>query len=275
MRVSIPILLSSVVFLSSPARARTVAVLEYRAGTSAASDVPGRIAKLLARKTNFRVLSPNDCRRRYGAGLDAAVAACAGEATCVSRLARRLRADEVLLVGITELGNVILDLVRIDARHGRVVARTGLTTTPSVRIPSSKLLGALKKLLPAEAFIRYGAVRIECNLKGASVTIDDKSVGLTPIVGPVRLRAPARHRIRIARKGYATFTASFFVPPEATITVKAQLVPFRASAPVYRKWWFWTALAGTVAATAAGIAGFLVWRHNSQVQPTRVRVSFP
>ena len=145
----------------------------------------------------------------------------------------------------------------------------------SQRISSLALFEALRQLLPPKVFIQYGAVRIRCNVAGATVTIDGKVRGKTPIVGPIRLRAPARHRVRVGKKGYVPFGATLFVPPRATITVKAQLVPVGLSVPAYKKWWFWTAIAGSVAVTAAGIVGFLVWRHNAAEQPTRVQVFVP
>ncbi len=256
----------------SPDQGRTVAVLEYRSGVSAARDISTRMTKLLAKKTGLNVIGPTDARQELGSGVDAQVARCEGKPRCIARIGRRLHAREVILIGLTQLGNIIIDLARIDSRSGRILSRIALTQPSDERISSDRLLGALRQLLPREDFIQHGAIRVHCNLAGARVRIGGKDRGKTPLLGSVRVLAPAKYRIEVRKKGYASFVAAFFVPPKATITVKANLVPLGAAKgpPVYKKWWFWTALGGGAAALITGaVVGVIFW-HNAKTQDTEV-----
>ena len=251
---------------------RTVAVLEYRAGVTAVPNITTRLAKLLARKTGLKVLGPTDARQALGSNVDEQVAHCEGKPRCIARIGRRLHADEVILVGLTQLGNVIIDLARIKSSSGRILSRIALTQPPDERISSDRLLGALRQLLPRSDFIQHGRIRVLCNLPGAKVEIGGKPRGTTPLLGGLEVLAPAKYNIKVRKKGYTTFVAAFFVPPKATITVKATLVPLakKQGKPLYKKWWFWTALgAGTAALITGAVVGVVSW-HNAKTQPTDV-----
>ena len=255
-----------------PAPNRTLAVLEYRAGVTAVPNITTRLAKILARKTGLKVLGPTDARRALGSNVDEQVAHCEGKPSCIARIGRRLHADEVILVGLTQLGNVIIDLARIRTRSGRILTRIALTQPPDERISSDRLLGALRQLLPRSDFIQHGRIRILCNLSGARVEVGGKRRGTTPLLGALEVLAPAKYNVKVHKKGYTTFVADFFVPPKATITVKATLVPLakKRGKPLYKKWWFWTALgAGTAALITGAVVGVVSW-HNAKTQPTDV-----
>jgi len=43
----------------------------------------------------------------YGDHLDQALVRCAGDAACIAKIGQKLAAAEVILVGISELGDVI------------------------------------------------------------------------------------------------------------------------------------------------------------------------
>ncbi len=283
--IHVALLVSSAVFLASPMAwaghkampGRTVAVLEYRAGVTAVPNITKRLSKLLAKKTGLNVLGPTDARQRLGSNVDGRVAQCEGNPHCIARIGRRLHASEVILVGLTQLGNVIIDLARIQSNSGKILTRIALTQSPDEHISSDRLLGALRQLLPRSDFLQHGKIRVLCNLPGAEVFIGGKSHGTTPLLGPVEVLAPAKYAIKVKKKGYTTFVAAFFVPPKATITVKANLVPLsgHTGKPVYKKWWFWTALgAGTAALIAGAVVGAVTW-HNAKTQPTEVTIELP
>ena len=60
--------------------------------------------------------------------------------------------------------------------------------------------------------------------------------------------------MRVSAAGYLPFRATLHVPPDATIQVDARLPKIPpAMVPTYKRWWFWTAIAVSVAA-AAGLA---------------------
>jgi len=261
----------------SKPRRRSIAVLEFRAGVQAAPQVTERLVKLLQRKSALRVLTLSDARQQLGSSIDSKVAHCEGKPRCIAAIGRRLHVDEVLLVGLTQLGNVIVDIVRVQARTGRILNRIALTSPVDERIPSQRLYGALRQLLPRSDFLRYGAIRVRCNIQGAQVIVGHKIYGKTPIIAPLRVRAPNDYQISVSKKGYMSFKASFHVPPRATITANANLVPLLTAShvPVYKKWWFWTAIGGgTAVAVAATVAGILLWQ-KSRSHPSVVEVELP
>src|SRR5262249_61918212 len=61
---------------------RSIAVLEFRGGTTAVKNAAARLATILKRATSRRVVDPVEARRLAGAGLDAEVARCGGDAVC-------------------------------------------------------------------------------------------------------------------------------------------------------------------------------------------------
>lgn len=255
---------------------RSIAVVEYRAGVKEAPRITDRLSGLLRKKTALNVLDPAEGRQRLGSGLDAAVADCGGQPGCVARVGRKLNVDEILLVGLTRLGDVIVALARIQTQTGRVLSRIGLTKPPGKKLSAGELFKALKQLLPAKDFVRYGTIRIRSNVAGAQIRIGGKDYGTTPLDKPLRVKAPKAYTIRLQRKGYMTFSADLKVPPDGDITVDAKLIPKGAGpqTPVYKKWWFWTAIGGTVVAAVAGtVVGVVLWQ-RSRSQPAEVTINW-
>ena len=267
--------------LASPAHGKppkktTIAVLEYRAGVQSSANITDQVVKLLKKKTSYKVVDIDEAKQRLGSRIEGDVADCAGEAACMARVGRKLKVDEVLLVGLTRLGDVIVALSRILTKNSKVAGRVGMSLTEGVGLPTKKLLKSLKQLLPSQAFKRYGWIRVKSNETGATITIGKKVYGQTPLDRPLKMKAPANYTITVAKKGFMTFQANLQVPPDATITVNARLMPKGAGAgpPIYKKWWFWTALGGSVAAAIAGtVAGVLLWQ-NSKSQPAKVVVTW-
>ena len=76
---------------------RRVAVLEYRAGTRALPRLGSQLAGLLSRLTALKIAGPEDARRSVS-GIDAELAACAGEAerrACGGRISTYESAEKV------------------------------------------------------------------------------------------------------------------------------------------------------------------------------------
>lgn len=245
---------------------RTIAVLEFRAGAEGATDVALRLAMILRQLTAFEVIDPDDARRITGARVDAALARCSGDAECVAKLGARLGADEVIVVGVSEFGDLILALQRVDVARARVLSRVAESLERDAEPDDAALEGYLRRLLPPHAFLRYGRVVIRTNVEGAKVWLGGKLFGMTPL-GPLQVEAPAKLDVRIAKAGYLDFRARIEVPPEATIEVRPTLVRDRGPA-WYEKWWVWAIAGGLV--VGAGVTGaILLWP-----EPTSVPVVF-
>jgi len=239
----------------SRAETRTLAVIEFRAGVSAGRTVAPTMAARIRSLTANRVIGPADARRRLGAGLQAIIADCKGEPACIARIGTKLGAQEVILVGLSQLGDLILAIQRIEVRSGTVLARLADSFSPRRRIRRSAVDGYLRRLLPPEDFLRYGTIIVRSDTDGDSVLLDGVAQGVTPL-SPIRVPAPARYTVRIKRPNYNDFITRLHVLPEASVEVRPTLT---AKGPGhqrwYQKWWVWAIVGGVVAggATAAAV----------------------
>ena len=258
-------LATSTALAEGPAR-RTVAVLEYRAGAGGLQGVGERLAARLAHAAALQVLGPQECRRRAGAGIDADLARCAGAASCTGRLGRLIGAQEVLLVGVSQLGDLVLAIQRIDAGSGVVLGRLATSLSASEEPSDEQLLGWLQQLFPPDAFLRFGTIKILANLDGAQVRIDGAERGRTPLKEPLAVSAPAEHHVLIDKPGFVPFDARLDVPPDATVEVRAQLVSKAEQPPWYKRWYVWAVIGGAAVVAGAGVAIY----YGTRVDPTPV-----
>ncbi len=244
---------------------RTLAVFEYRAGSAALPGIDGRVTALLRRHTSLTLIDGDAARKAYGARLDAAVVACAGEADCVAAIGAKVGAVEVLLVGVSEFGDVILTLQRIDVKKRKVAMRIAEALAEDAAPDDDALIGYLKRVMPERDFLQFGTIRITANLVGAEVLLGKDTRGETPI-DPIQVRAPATYDIRLTKAGYTPFSARVAVPPDGEVQVDARLTRAGGGGAWYTKWWV-AAIAGVVVAGGVGL-GFLA----AQDDPTSVPV---
>ncbi len=230
---------------------RTVLVLEYRAGSSALPGVATRVVAAMTRQTSLAVLDHDQTRAMYGDRLDQVLVRCAGEAVCVSKIGQKLQAAEVILVGVSELGDVILTMQRIDVGARTVVSRVADSLAAGAAPSDAQLAGYATRLLPPSDFLRFGVIDIVANLAGAAVTVGGKPRGLTPIAA-LRLHAPATYDVRVEKPGYQPFTTKVALPPEGAIRVEAELS--RRGGTAWYQHWYVLAAAGIVVAGAGGTA---------------------
>ncbi|MCC6746281.1 MAG: PEGA domain-containing protein [Deltaproteobacteria bacterium] len=239
------------------ASGRTIAVLEYRAGVRGGERLASAMASQLARSTANVALDPQEARRRFGPALEAEVARCKGLPACVAALGARLGAQEVILVGVSQLGDLILAIQRIAVPSGRVLARMADSAAPSHVFTADVLLGYLQQLLPPDDFRRYGRIAVRSDVAGDLVLLNGRRQGRTPL-SPLVVPAPGRYTIRVRRPGHLDFVARLDVLPEAAVEVTPSLP--RAGAPPprwYQHWWVWAIVGGVVAsgATTAAVLG--------------------
>lgn len=238
---------------AAQARKRSIAVLEFRQGVSALPWFADRMAKRLRHLTGLRVLGPTGARQKLGDQVDTFVARCQGQPRCVAAIGRKLRVSEVILVGMSSLGDVIIQITRVKVSTRRVLGSVGHTMPPMSKLSVKKLDGLLRRLMPRRDFIRYGFIRVRSNRRGAQVFLNKKKHGLTPLKGRIRVKAPSAHHVKVSKRGFVDFSADLRVPPDGTVTVNAVLPPIpKQVTPYYKKWWFWTVIASSVV-TIAGL----------------------
>ena len=134
----------------------------------------------------------------------------------------------------------------------------------------------------AELKSKLGQLKIECPTSGASVELDGRPLGITPMPAPI-WTMPGRHRITLRHPQYTTTTATVDVvagqtqaitqklglalvtpspaPPPIPV-VETATIPQLVAAPAganpqglaaRQKWYFWAAAGATVALTTGAI----------------------
>ena len=103
-----------------------------------------------------------------------------------------------------------------------------------------------------------GRLVVRANVADAEVWLDEGAVGRAPVEQQL---APGMHQLRVTRAGFSAWTTSVELHPDEVLEQTALLVPEppppAPETPVYKRWWFWTAVggavvAGTVTALALG-----------------------
>jgi len=243
---------------------RKVVVLEYRNGSSALRGIANTIVTTLGKQTSLQLLGPDQTRTVYGEHLDQVLAKCAGEAECVAKIGQKVGAAEVILVGVSELGDVILTMQRIDVTARSVSARIADSLASGAQPTAPQLDGYLARLLPPSDFLRFGVIDIIATETGANVTIGGKPAGLTPIQ-PLRLHAPSTYDIRVEKSGFVPYSTQVQLPPDAEIKVDARLS--RRVAPAWYQHWYVVAGLGLLVAGAAGTTIYFATRDTGGTVP--------
>jgi len=249
----------------------TIAVLEYRAGVAELPDLADRLVELLRTKSNSDVLSPQDCRRMLGSGLDALVSECKEDVACFARLGKKLGASEILFIGMTEFGTVLINLQRILVAEQKTAGSVDLDLKLGGSLTKLQIYQLLRRIYPEEAFRRYGTLDINSNQKGAIVRLDSRTVGQTPLA-PLKLEAPRKYSIQLSKAGFVPFQATVDLVPNARLRLDAQLAPVGAAPEGvwYKKWWVIALATGVVIA-----AGGTVWYLSQPPSTVPATVIFP
>jgi hypothetical protein len=241
---------------------RKVVVLEYRSGSSSLVGIGTQLATEIGKQTSLDVLGPAQAKAVFGEQLDQAVVKCGGAAECVAKIGEKLGAADILLIGVSEMGDVLLTMQRIDVASKSVSVRTSDSLTSSAPPSEEQISQYIHRLLPPTDFLRFGTIEIVANQTGARVKVGGKERGVTPIA-PLRLEAPASYAIRIEKSGFVPFSTKVKLPPDGTLRVEAEL-SVRGSKAWYQRWWVVAGL-GLVITGAAGTTIYFATREEEKL----------
>ncbi len=187
---------------------------------------------------------------------------CTGEEKCLSAIGKRLGVDYVVTGTVGSLGdNFVLNIKAVEVTTGKSqkIQSPPLKGTPDELIEGVRV-AAYSLLAPDQL---HGAVQIQSDLVGASVTLDDKSLGKTPLPGNgVVAKLPlGKHKLRVEAKGYDVFDKDIEVHFQKVSPVIVRLLPSNETigtgrtivqerSPIYTKTWF--LIATGVGAVALG-----------------------
>lgn len=245
----------AVLLTTATASARPViAVLEYRANAKGALGLGQRFSQLLSRSVAADIVELDEARRRLGTKLDADVARCGNQLHCLAAIGNTLGASEVLLIGVSQLGDVVVSLQRIDTARGELSGRLAESLSSADEPSDAELMGWLKRLFPPDYFLRYGEITIAANVDDAKVTLNGIDRGRTPLERGLKMRAPATYRLRVEREGYVPFEARIDLVPEGKMEVRATLQRLQKETPVYKRWYLWASVGAVAVIAGAGVA---------------------
>lgn len=199
---------------------------------------------------------------------------CGAQDTCLAEVGKQLGSDLVVSGNVAALGDsYIVDIKVVDVATGEQVRR--IQSDP-LRGEPDELIGAVRvaayRLLAPEEL--HGSIMVLTNLVGATVSLDERPVGITPLPGPLVDLPLGTHRLRVAADGYEPFDEAVQVRFQKTSQVLVKLVVENAgpNAPLaldmpgvaqarpapqrwYQSTWFLVG-AGVTAAVIGGYAGY-------------------
>jgi hypothetical protein len=188
------------------------------------------------------------------------LAGCTGDPSCLSPLAKLLKATRVVTGNVGGLADsyvVNLKLVETDGRELRRVTVT-LHGSPEELIDEIRI--AAIRLVTPEKLV--GNIAVLSDVPDATVNLDGNNVGLTPLAGALAGLSVGVHKLSVTREGFSPFAEEVPVRFEKTtqVVVRQSATTARArramraagEKPIYTRWWFWGAMA--VSAVATGLA---------------------
>ena len=161
--------------------------------------------------------------------------------------------DEVLLVAMSQLGDLVLNLQRVDVASGRATGAPISAVVPMRgEIDAGQIDGWLKQLYAPTVFKRYGYIAVVANVDGAVVTINGQVRGETPLDGRIKVAAAKSYRVSLTKPGRVSFAARIDVVADSTVEVRAEMPELHGSVPWYKRWYPWAILGAVVAGGAVG-----------------------
>jgi hypothetical protein len=200
---------------------------------------------------------------------------CTGEEKCLAAIGKRLGVDLVVTGTVGSLGdNYVLNIKVVDVATGKSqkMQSDPLRGSPDDLIEGVRV-AAYKLLAPDQL---HGAVQIQSDIIGASVAIDGKDIGKTPLPdqGVINKLALGKHTLRVESKGYDVFEQPIEVHFQKVSPVLVKLLPSDVVIgtgkivrverdPLYERPWFIAAVAvGAVVLT--GVVSHYATQGNCQ-----------
>jgi hypothetical protein len=138
-------------------------------------------------------------------GKDRKLRECTGEDKCLTAIGAKVGVDVVVTGSVAALGDsYILNIKAVDVKTGKQLRR--IETDP-LRGSPDELIDAVRvaaySLLAPDQL--YGSIVVLSDLVGATVTLDGKAVGKTPLPGALAKQPLGKHTLRVEAKGYIAF----------------------------------------------------------------------
>jgi hypothetical protein len=238
-----------------------LAVLDFALAGSAHPDLArvlsdAAAAGAAAAAPDHQVLSQGEVVALLGLERTRQLLGCADDQGCMADLAGALDSDRLLAGSLTILERTSLLSGRLlDVKRSRTLARASATLLDATE---AELVDAARRLaheaLTGKRLDTSGVVRLTVDRPGATVTLDGKAAGQTPLQGTIRvLEGP--HAITVQKPGYVRWSTTVSVAAGQTVPVEVDLIPIQLLGEQARSrlWsWGWVATGVACAAAASG-----------------------
>ncbi|MGE0547290.1 MAG: PEGA domain-containing protein [Kofleriaceae bacterium] len=236
-------------------------------------DALGIDAELVARlETLFRMeldrlaKKPLPGRREIERAITAEQRECTGEDRCLTAIGKKLGVDVVLAGTVGAMGtNYVLNIKAVNVATGKQLQR--IQSDPLRGSPDELIEGvrvAAYKLLAPDQL--HGSIQIQTDLVGATVELDGRALGKTPLpnLGVLSKQALGDHTLKVQAPGYAPFQDIVNVHFQKVSQVVVRLLPSTQvigtgkvvrseHQPFYTKTWFIVGVGVAAIAIGAGI----------------------
>lgn len=235
-----------------------LAVLDFTLAGSAHPDLARVLADAAARGAEgkeHQVITQGEVSALLGLERMRQIVGCEDRA-CLADVAGALDAERLVSGSLTILERTSLLTVRvIETRTART---TGRATGTLLDATEKELVDAARRLaheaLTGKKLDTSGVLRIAVDRPGASVTLDGKEIGQSPLREKPRvLEGP--HAVTVQKQGFVRWSSTIAVPAGAEVPVEVQLVPVQLMGEQARSrlWtWGWVSAGVAVAGAAAG-----------------------
>jgi hypothetical protein len=198
---------------------------------------------------------------------------CTASPECLLPLLRAFKAKGVIAGNVGGLADSYVVNLKLVGEDGREIRRVAATLRGSPEELIDEIRVAAVRLVAPEQLT--GAIEILSDVPGATVTIDGKDVGQTPLLGPIDKIAAGVHKVTVTREGFSSFEEEVPVAFEKTqqVVVRQSAVSKAAQRrerrrragelPIYSHWYVWTGVAAGAIVTGL-LIGFLVPKQHAK-----------
>jgi hypothetical protein len=258
--------------------AHRLAVLDFSLAGSAHPDLARVLADAAAvgaaASSEYQVLSQGEVVALLGHERTRQMLGCADDQGCMTELAGALDSDRLLAGSLTILERTSLLTVRLlDVKKSRTLARVTATLLDA---SEKELVDGARRLaheaITGKKLDTSGQLRIAVDRPGATVTLDGKALGESPIKETPRvLEGP--HAITVQKPGYVRWSSTVVVSAGQTVPVEVDLIPVQllGEAARSRLWtWGWvtTGVAGAASVSAVYFGAQASSTHDKYVKAT-------
>lgn len=220
---------------------------------------------------------PMPSRREIDRVVTADQRECTGEEKCLGAIGKRLGVDIVVTGTVGAMGpNYVLTIKAVDAKSATALGRI---ESPPLRGSPDELIDGVRvaayRLLAPEQL--HGSLQIQSDLVGASVLLDGKAIGKTPLasLGVIGKQTLGKHKLRVEAAGYSPFEEEVEVRFQKVSQVVVRLLPSTEVIgtgkttvvqrdPIYTKTWFIVGV-GVAAVLAGAYIGYAVGKVDCRV----------